>query len=102
MRVPALTLMGLLLTSPASSSTPASWAASAKAGQAACRTAAGLLWPRVSATILFSDAIGRDAMLVSGTYPQPRMKRATGTMLCLYDRRRRTAEVSEAKGWSAP
>ena len=102
MRLAAWTLAGLLLAAPASSSTPASWVASAKAGQAACRTAAGLLRPRVSTNIIFSDAIGRDAMLVRGTYPQPAMKRAKGTMLCLYDRRQRTAEVSEAKGWSAP
>jgi len=37
---------------------------------------------------------------VRGTYPQKFMKGAKGTMLCLYDRRTRRAEVAEAKGWT--
>lgn len=38
-------------------------------------------------------------MLVTGTYTQARLKDATGTNLCLYNRRTRKAEVEEAKGW---
>jgi hypothetical protein len=100
MRAPLL-LICLAGATPALASSPAAWAASAKAGKAACIKSAGLLRPTVSAPLGFSDSIGRDAMLVRGTYPQKFMKGASGTMLCLYDRRRGVAEVQEAKGWSA-
>ena len=94
-------LASLLLACPAAASTNAAWAASAKAGRAACAAASDLARPTVSAPIIFSDKIGRDAMLVRGMYKQRFMKRAWGTMLCLYDRRTHQAEVSEAKGWTA-
>ena len=87
--------------SPALASTDAAWAASNRAGKAACIAAANLARPSVSAPLNFSDQVGRDAMLVRGMYKQRFMKNAWGTMLCLYDRRTRRAEVVEAKGWSA-
>jgi len=86
---------------PALASTNAAWAASNRAGKAACIAAANLARPSVSAPLNFSDQIGRDAMLVRGMYKQRFMKHAWGTMLCLYDRRTHRAEVAEAKGWSA-
>ena len=76
------------------------WQASARQGRQACIAAAHLLRPTVSAAVGFSDRTGYDAMLVRGTYPQKFMKGAKGTMLCLYDRRTRRAEVAEAKGWT--
>ena len=85
----------------ADASAPAAWAASAKAGRAACIAAAGLARPIVSSPLTFSDQAGRDAILVRGTYRQRFMKGASGTMLCLYDRRTHRAEVVEAKGWTA-
>jgi hypothetical protein len=91
----------LLAASQASASTEAAWAASAKAGRAACAAAANLARPTVSAPLNFSDQVGRDAMLVRGMYKQRFMKSAWGTMLCLYDRRTHRAEVVEAKGWTA-
>lgn len=98
-RIAAIALIAA--AAPAGASTDAAWAASAKAGRAACIVAANLARPSVSAPIGFSDQVGRDAMLVRGMYKQRFMKNAWGTMLCLYDRRTHRAEVSEAKGWSA-
>ena len=97
----ALALLLVALPMAAHPSTPEAWAASAKAARAACAAAADLARPRVSAPLYFSDQVGRDAMLVRGTYKQRFMKGARGTMLCLYDRRTRRAEAIEAKGWSA-
>jgi len=85
---------------PAKASTATAWAASAKAGRVACIAAANLRHATVSASLRFSDQVGRDAMLVHGTYPQRFMKGVKGSMLCLYDRRSSRAEVAEAKGWS--
>ena len=98
-----LILAGALaaISTPGSASTTAAWASSVKAGKAACLKASDLARPTASGPIGFSDQIGRDAYLVRGMYKQRFMKGASGTMLCLYDRRTRRAEVSEAKGWSA-
>ena len=96
-------LASLLPTIPMSAraSTDAAWGASTKAGRAACIASANLARPAVSAPLNFSDQTGRDAFLVRGMYKQRFMKRARGTMLCLYDRRTHRAEVVEAKGWTA-
>jgi hypothetical protein len=91
-----------LAAAPAFASTDAAWAASNRAGAAACIAAANLARASVSAPLNFSDQVGRDAFLVRGTYKQRFMKGAKGTMLCLYDRRTHRAEVAEAKGWTAP
>ncbi|WP_442678388.1 hypothetical protein ACSBM8_12745 [Sphingomonas sp. ASY06-1R] len=95
------TILLLALASPAQASTDAAWAASTKAGRAACIAAANLARPIVSAPLNFSDQVGRDAMLVRGRYKQRYMKNALGTMLCLYDRRTHKAETVDAKGWTA-
>ena len=87
---------------PALASSPSAWEASARAGRAACIASAGLGRATASGPIGFSDAIGRDAFLVRGTYRQRFMKGARGTMLCLVDRRTHRAETIEAKGWTAP
>jgi len=94
-------LAALLVATPATASTEAAWKASIRNGRAACIAAAHLLRPTLSSPVGFSDRTGYDAILVRGTYPQKFMKRAQGTMLCLYDRRTHRAEAVEAKGWSA-
>ena len=98
---PILAALFLAVPMAARASTDAAWAASTKAGRAACMASANLARPIVSAPLNFSDQVGRDAMLVRGMYKQRFMKRAWGTMLCLYDRRTHRAEVVEAKGWTA-
>ena len=98
-----LILAGALaaIATPAAASTTAAWAASAKAGKAACIKASDFARPTATGPVGFSDQVGRDAYLVRGMYKQRFMKNAWGTMLCLYDRRTHRAEVAEAKGWTA-
>lgn len=67
----------------------------------ACRTAANLHSPVSSAPILFSDELGVDAILVTGRWKPVHMKRAAVTLLCLYNRKLKTAEAQEAIGWTA-
>jgi hypothetical protein len=49
--------------------------------------------------VVFDDRTGFVALLVTGVYRQPRLNGATGTNLCLYDRRTRKVVVEEARGW---
>jgi hypothetical protein len=90
----------LLAAMPAAASTPAAWTAMYKAAERACTTSAGLRTPTVSPAVDFSDDIGKTALLVRGIYPQRFMKGATGTFLCLYDRRTKRAEAHEAPGFA--
>lgn len=46
----------------------------------------------------FDDRVGYSALLIEGVYPQKHMNNRTGTELCLYDRQRRQAFVTE---WQA-
>jgi len=62
---------------------------------AACRAASGFHSASVGPVVRFSDRFLMDARTVTGTYPQSHMKGATGTMLCLYNRRTKRAEVQE-------
>lgn len=90
----------LSASQPVLGSSPDAWAQLRKQAERSCIAASGLRRPRVSSAIIFDDTVGTVAMLVTGTYTQPRLKGATGTNLCLYDRRIRKAVVEEAKGWS--
>lgn len=46
----------------------------------------------------FDDRVAYSALLIEGVYPQKHMKQRTGTELCLYDRQRQQAFVTE---WDA-
>lgn len=81
----------------AHASTAAADAAVDKASSAACLKAAGLKNASVGPATRFSDAVLMDARTVTGTWPQPHMKGAKATMLCLYNRRERTAEAQEVR-----
>lgn len=89
----------LLAATPALASTPAAWETMHRAAQKACIAAAGLKLPTASRPIDFSDGSAKTALLVRGTYPQRFMKGASGTFLCLYDRRTKKAEAAEAPGF---
>lgn len=103
MRRAALLLSALsLLAAPALASSPAAWKAHDAKARDVCVAAVGLRDARASAPVLFSDAVGRTALLVTGAWPQAHMKGRRGTVLCLYDRRSGKAEAAEAAGWSAP
>ena len=43
----------------------------------------------------FDDSVGYSALLLQGRYPQAHMKNRTGRELCLYNKRSRSAHVSE-------
>ncbi|MBG1231429.1 hypothetical protein [Aestuariivirga litoralis] len=88
------TAIGLAAT-PALASSDAAWAALNKASAKACIAATGFKNAKVSAPTGFSDTVGYDARIVTGTYPQKHMKNATGQMLCLYARKSKTVEVQE-------
>ena len=93
--------LALSLASPALAATPASWTAERKAAAAVCGKASNLrnaTVPRYS--VAFSDANPVDVLLVTGTWRPRHMKGAKATMLCLYNRADKTAEVQEALGWS--
>ncbi len=88
-----------LLAAPASASTPAAWQQLQKQAERSCISASAFARPRVSNMIVFDDTTGVVALLVSGTFRQRHMKGATGTNLCLYNRKTKRAVVEEAKGW---
>jgi hypothetical protein len=90
----------LSASQPVLASSPDAWAQLKKQAERSCVIASGFRRPRVSGAIIFDDAVGVVAMLVTGTHEQAHLKGATGTNLCLYDRRTRKAAVEEAKGWS--
>ena len=98
---PLLALL-VLAAGPARASSPGAWTAHDDAVRRACTAASGLRAPRTSAPVPFSDATGaRTAVLVTGGWPQARLRGRTGAMLCLFDRRSGKAEAVEATGWTA-
>ncbi|SDM01921.1 hypothetical protein [Pseudomonas indica] len=85
------------LALPALAATPEAWTEHKKAVLAACMKASGLEQPRpVGKLIEYPDRLSLTAILLRGRYPQPHMEGRMGQELCLYDRRSRTAFVSEA------
>lgn len=88
----------LLAANAAHAATPASYASLDRTSSAACLKASALRNASVGPVTRFSDRSGMDARVVTGTRPQPHMKGASATMLCLYDRRAKRAEVQELAG----
>lgn len=66
-------LITSLLATPAFASSDAAWAALDKASAKACIAASELVDAKVSAPTRFSDTVGYDVRIVSGTYPQKHM-----------------------------
>ena len=103
MRAVALVLVATWLAGPALAASADAWAQSMRDAKAACRKASDL---RNAASLgepaVFSDTSGNTAVLVTGIWRPARMKGARASMLCLYDRAGRTAEIQEAKRWTAP
>lgn len=103
MRLFVPVLVVTLLAGPATAASPDAWAQGMRDAKAACRKASDLKnAASLGQPVLFSDASGKTAILVTGIWRPARMKGARATMLCLYDRGSRTAEVQEAKRWTAP
>ena len=83
------------LVTAANAATTRSYAALDRQTSAACIAASGLRAATVGPVVRFSDRFLMDVRTVTGTYPQPHMKGAKGTMLCLYNRRTKRAETQE-------
>jgi hypothetical protein len=99
MRVPLTIAACALAAGSATASTPAAWAELQRRVERGCIQSSGLLQPRVSSMIVFDDRSGAVALLVTGRFPQRQAKGASGTKLCLYDRKTRRVALEEARGW---
>ena len=95
-------LAAAMLAAPAYAATPGAYAALDRQTSAACIAASGLRNAAVGPVTRFSDRFLMDARTVTGTYPQAHMKGATGTMLCLYNRRTKRAETQEMASRANP
>jgi len=83
----------------AQASGPDAWAQHDRDVATACIKASGLTKAKaVGKPVLFDDSLGQTALLVAGTYPQKHMAGKKGQMLCLYDRKAKTAQAQE---WTA-
>jgi hypothetical protein len=90
-------LCGLLLGAGASASTPESWSVYDQEVIRACVAASSLQKARPAGErVDFDDRVGYSALLLSGRYPQPHMNHQPGRELCLFDKRTRTAVVTDA------
>lgn len=94
-------LLSIALASAAGAATSSAYAALDRRSSAACAKASGLRDARVAEPVRFSDTTLVDARVVAGVYPQPHMKGAAATMLCLYNRRTGHAEAVEATSLAA-
>lgn len=96
-----IAILALLLPAATLAATSAEWQRSNSDAARACRKAADLDEAAVAgAPIIFSDDSALTALLVTGRWRPAHMKGARATLLCLFDRRSRRAEVQEASGWS--
>ena len=87
-----LALCGLCVAS-----TPESWGAFDEEVLRACIAASSLHQVRAAGErVDFDDRLGYSALLLFGRYPQAHMQTKPGRELCLFDRRTRTAAVSDA------
>ncbi|WP_223437244.1 MULTISPECIES: hypothetical protein [unclassified Pseudomonas] len=95
----ATTLTVLCLTALATqthASSPDAWAAFDKATLASCIKASGLTDASpVGKAAQFDDRVDYTAVLLQGRYPQKHMKGQQGTELCLYNKKSKTAYVTE-------
>ncbi|SDS07127.1 hypothetical protein NLK61_08260 [Pseudomonas fuscovaginae UPB0736] len=84
------------LASQAHASGPNEWAAYNKAVLASCTKASSLKNVKALGNpAQFDDKVGYTAVLLRGQYPQAHMKNQPGTELCLYNKKSKTAAVTE-------
>ncbi|WP_417693271.1 hypothetical protein [Pseudomonas sp.] len=97
MKIHALMFLGFTaLAGQAHASSPEAWATHDKTVLASCIKASGLKNAEpVGTAAQFDDRVGYTALLLQGQYPQKHMKGATGTELCLYRKKSKTAYVTE-------
>lgn len=90
-----ISAMSLAIATPSYAATPDSWSKLDAATQAACIKVSGLTNATASPPIRFSDKSLMDARMIEGVWPQPHMKGARASMLCLYNRKTKQVEVQE-------
>jgi hypothetical protein len=97
MKAVTLTVLCLTaLTTQAHASSPDAWAVYDKTVLASCTKASGLKDAKpIGTAAQFDDRVGYSALLLQGQYPQKHMKGAQGTELCLYNKKSKTAYVTE-------
>jgi len=90
-------ILSLLLLAPlAHASSDQAWAEHDKQLLRACTAASQLKDVRaLGKSAEFDDRSGYSALLLQGRYPQKHMNNRKGTELCLYDRRQKSAYVTE-------
>ncbi|WP_166359363.1 hypothetical protein [Pseudomonas akapageensis] len=95
----ALSLSAMLLaitTGQALASSPQQWAEFDKQVVASCTKASQLKEAKAVGRIAqFDDRVGYVAVLLQGRYPQAHMKNQVGRELCLFDKKNKTAFVTE-------
>ena len=94
---PQLFMAVFAIATSAHSATPESYAKLDLATEAACVKASGLQEANVGPPVRYSDRTRIDARIVEGVWPQPQMKGAKATLLCLYNRKSKGVEVQELK-----
>lgn len=102
MRRLAIILSLMLAPHAVQASSDDAWAELTRTVAETCAASSELDNPTVSTLIQFDDTLNKVATLVTGTYPQPHMKGAEGTVLCIYDKLTQETWIDEAAGWSAP
>ncbi|WP_397449604.1 hypothetical protein [Pseudomonas sp. NA-150] len=104
MKASLLLLAGLtVVASQAMASSEQAWSDLDKAVISSCIKASQLKDVKPAGTAaMFDDSVGYNALLLKGHYPQPFMKNKVGTELCLYQRKSKTAVVTEWDGATTP
>lgn len=97
----ARSLTGLILCAGAAAvaaATPDEWERHREEVVVACTKASGLRNPKpVGELVIYSDQVGYDALLMSGTHPEPHMKSKKTQVLCLFNRSTRWAYATDAE-----
>lgn len=80
----------------AHASGPQAWEQHDEDVATACVAASGLAKAQAQGKpVVFDDRVAQTALLLAGTYPQKHMAGKKGQVLCLYDRKTRTAQTQE-------
>lgn len=97
MNTKILSLIALAaLACQARASSDEAWATLDRAVLESCTRASGLNHPQpVGKAAQFDDQLAYTALLLQGQYPQKQLRGQSGIELCLYNKRTRTAAVTE-------
>jgi hypothetical protein len=96
-RLMLCSLIPLLLTGHVQASSDDAWQAYERDMRERCLAVSQLKSARIAGKpVMFDDRLEVSALIIDGQYPQPHMKAQRGRELCLYDRRSKTAYISEA------